>query len=463
MPIADASIADFSQDSVNYLKYFADHLVQFNTQSPVVFKEPVIIDGKVVVTEGDRFDENTIQLLLAGDTPIDYLDSISLTRPMDGKALYFGFTALRDNDKAIAGFAELHSDFSELKKCCEHLACMEGVMLQLTVLKHQLPLVYEQALFCAWLGVSLMRQLKRNSSDIFNVFMLAMIHDVGLLHVPKEFVKSRKHFTCRQLRMLQAHSAVGFYMLKRVSRIPDDVLRAVAEHHECLDGTGYPAGKVGNTISRLGQMLNFLDAVNAIYTKRLKPGERPLRDLIPMIQMNGHSRFGVLGKKLIEWLKELPEPKARAVPNVLMPFLITAVRDRNTYISACLDVIDKLAKDIGFRHGDQRVFALQNAIIHINISITQSGIINAAYMRWLDQVEAEGLAHAYREVEDVYLMMQEVIYHIGKLKTQIEFFLSTPCDSAEAFKLKKGLERLERVMMPKVHPNLEILWIANVH
>lgn len=121
-----------------------------------------------------------------------------------------------------------------------------------------------------------------------------------------------------------------------------------------------------------------------------------------------------------------------------------------------------MAKEVGFRHGDQRVFALQNIIIHINISITQSGIINAAYIRWLDQVDSEGLAHAYREVEDVFLMMQEVIYHIGKLKDQIELFLSTPCDSDEAFKLKKGLERLERLHLPKIHSNLEILWIANI-
>ena len=84
-------------------------------------------------------------------------------------------------------------------------------------------------------------------------------------------------------------------------------------------------------------------------------------------------------------------------------------------------------------------------------------------MRWLDQVEAEGLVHAYREVEDVFLMMQEVMYHIDKLKNQIEFFLSTPCESNEVYKLRKGLERLERMVQPKVHPNLEILWIANIH
>ncbi len=462
MPIIDASMPEFSRDSLNYLTYFAEHLVQFNRDSPVTFKRPIVINGKAAIKAGERFDAGAVSIVCADDTPVDYLDAIALARPLSTELILADFTALIDDDPAIAEFAGKYGDLPELKRCIAQVASMSGLMLQLTVLKQQLPAVYQQALLCAWLGATLMGLLKRGASDVLNIFIAAISHDIGLLHVPMGFVNSDRSFNYRQLRVLRAHSVVGFYVLKRVASLPDEVLRAVAEHHENLDGTGYPAGKVGNTISRLGQCLIFLDAINAIYTKRLKPGKRPLRDLIPMIQMNGHSRFGVLGKKCIEWLKVLPASPVRAVPNILMPLLIEAVRQRNTYIGGCVDVIDQLAKDVGFRHGDQRVFALQNSIIHINISITQSGIINSAYMRWLEQVETEALEHAYREVEDVFLMMQEVIYHIGKLHHQIEIFLSTPCDSDEAFKLKKGLERLERIHQPKIPPHLKVLWIANV-
>lgn len=444
----------------NLLAHFSDHLVQFHQRVGVTFQVALKDDADhILVDVGEGFDDSVRQRV--GDA--DYLDCIALNRPLTEEELFDDFHQLLSADQALADFHERYGDLVLVKTALSRMGKQTAVMLQLAVLKLQLPLVYQQALFCSWLGVALMNAMKRSSGDVYSAFFLAMVHDIGLLHVPMEYVKSRKRFQYRQLCVLHSHTVFGYNVLKRICNEPDELLRAVAEHHENLDGTGYPVGKVGNTICRFGQFLNFLDAVNAIYTKRLKPGQRPLRDLIPMIQMNGHSRFGIYGKKLIEWLKTMPEPKLRAVPNVLMPFLIQAVRDRHGYISSCVDIMGQLSNDVGFRHGDSRVFALQNTVIHINISITQSGIINSAYMRWLDQVEAEGLVHAYREVEDVFLMMQEVIYHIGRLQNQIEYFLTTPCESEEAFKLKKGLERLERVRIPKVHPNLEILWIASVH
>lgn len=446
------------------LKHFAEHLAQVNCQMPVVFTANLTAGcGEVLAAAGQVFDEPFVKILQERKDAPNYLSIIGVAKPLTADQILKDITELIEKDKALLALSERHVSFSDFSVLSHRVEELAPVMLQLTVLKIQLPMVYEQALFCAWLGVMLMQKFNRSSNDIFHIFLLALVHDVGLLHVPVEYVKSRKKFNYKQLRVLQLHTVAGFEILRMISKVPEDVLRAIAEHHENLDGTGYPLGKVGNTIGRFGQCLNFLDAINAIYNKRIKPGERPLRDLIPMIQMNGHSRFGILGKKLIEWLKEMPAPKVRAVPNVLIPFLIQAVRDRNGYIASCVDIMDQLSKDVGFRHGDQRVFALQNTIIHINISITQSGIINAAYMRWLDQVEAEGLAHAYREIEDVFLMMQEVVYHIGKLQNQIEYFLTTPCDTDEAYKLRRGLERLERVTMPRIHPNLEILWIANVH
>jgi hypothetical protein len=290
-----------------------------------------------------------------------------------------------------------------------------------------------------------------------------MTHDIGLLYLPAHVVRDQSWTFTHSFKLLQSHSALSFGALKScVVDLPDDILMSVMEHHEKLDGTGYPLGKSSKRISRYGHWLSFLDSINGIYNKRLKGSGRSMRDLIAMVQMNGHGRFGVLGKKFIECLKSLPESSARVVPNVLMPQFIQAVRDHNGYLSSCLNVIDNIAKEIGFHHDDNRMHALQSSIIHINISITQSGIINPAYIRWLDQVEAEGLVHAYREVEDVYLMMHEVIYHIVKLRQQIEIFLNTLVDVGDAYYLRKGLERLERVVIPKIHPNLEPFWIAGV-
>jgi hypothetical protein len=441
---------------------FCEHLRQIATQYPVQFAADVYgPSGLLVVPAGMTFGPGFMAVLSQADWR-DWMQSLSWPGLLTVDVLEADFRRLVLQDRALDVFAKQHGDLMDLQRLAAHFLDNPGLRVHLTLLKSQLPAVYDQALFTAWLGLVFMRHFKRNSGDPFNVFALALSHDFGMLYLPEQVVSRRQNITFAGFSVLKHHVHYGYEVLKQLTRYSDEVLIALLEHHEQLDGTGYPQGKVGGRLSRLGHLMGFLDAINALYTKRLKPGGRSLRDLIPMIQMNGHSRFGIYGKKLIEWLKDLPESTVRAVPNVLMPFLIQAVRDRNTFISASLDVLDQIAKDLGFRHGEQTVFALQNAIIHINIAITQSGIINVAYMRWLDQVETEALIHAYREVEDVFFMMQEVIYHIGKLRFQIDCYLMGDRDSSEAYKLKRGLERLERIVLPTINPALEILWIASV-
>ena len=61
----------------------------------------------------------------------------------------------------------------------------------------------------------------------------------------------------------------------------------------------------------------------------------------------------------------------------------------------------------------------------------QSGIINDAYMRWLDQVLDERLEFAYREVEEAFILMQEVVFHLDKLKHQLISFVEFDPDAGK--------------------------------
>ncbi len=453
-------IADGSKNS--NLGWLAESIVRLSQSMPVTFVDTVTLSTGVIY-EGESFNQEKVSLFRGIYFDGDLLAHLHFGHPLAATTLLKDLQTMIKADTALIAFAEKFTRWDDIANAVAYLSGVPSALKWLTLLKDQFPLVYTQALFCGWLGTTLIHDLKRSARDAYNLFFLAMMHDIGLLFLPINVIRDQTVTFTHSFKILHNHAAMSFYALKAcASELPDDILISVMEHHEKLDGTGYPLGKTSKRISRYGHWLGFLDSINGIYTKRLKGSGRSMRDLITMVQMNGHGRFGVLGKKFIERLRTLPESNVRVVPNVLMPHLIQAVRDHNSYLSSCVSVIATIAQEIGFHHDDSRMHALQNSIIHINISITQSGIINPAYMRWLDQVEAEGLIHAYREVEDVYLMMHEVIYHIEKLRQKIEIFLDSLVDAADAFYLRKGLERLERVVIPKVHPNLDPFWISGV-
>lgn len=96
------------------------------------------------------------------------------------------------------------------------------------------------------------------------------------------------------------------------------------------------------------------------------------------------------------------------------------------------------------------------------MSIAQSGIVNMAYIRWLDQIQSDKLIHAYQEVEEAYLMMQEIIYHIDKLKRQLKLYLEKNLLDNRAQTLSGGLSQLDNISLPQVDQNLAKIWMFNI-
>ena len=127
-----------------------------------------------------------------------------------------------------------------------------------------------------------------------------------------------------------------------------------------------------------------------------------------------------------------------------------------------MNISADIANAIGCQHDDPKLSSLQNAIIHITMSIAQSGIVNMAYIRWLDQIQSDKLIHAYQEVEEAYLMMQEIIYHIDKLKRQLKLYLEKNLLDNRAQTLSGGLSQLDNISLPQVDQNLAKIWMFNI-
>jgi putative nucleotidyltransferase with HDIG domain len=88
----------------------------------------------------------------------------------------------------------------------------------------------------------------------------ALLHDIGKIAVPAEILNTPKGLDEKKLALLRAHPTEGARIVEPLASWMGEWVRAVEDHHERWDGTGYPNQRAGNDISRAGRVVCVADA-----------------------------------------------------------------------------------------------------------------------------------------------------------------------------------------------------------
>jgi putative nucleotidyltransferase with HDIG domain len=99
------------------------------------------------------------------------------------------------------------------------------------------------------------------------VFIAGLLHDVGKISVPSEILSKPGKITTNEFDIIKNHSRVGYDILQKIE-FPWPVTRAILQHHERLDGSGYPEGLAGNEIILEARILSIADVVEAMSSHR---------------------------------------------------------------------------------------------------------------------------------------------------------------------------------------------------
>jgi putative nucleotidyltransferase with HDIG domain len=97
--------------------------------------------------------------------------------------------------------------------------------------------------------------------------LAALVHDLGKIQVPSEILVKPGKLNEFEWKMLQEHPTVGFEILRPVA-YPWPVAEAVLQHHERLDGSGYPQGLKGDQISAEARIIGVADIVESVSSHR---------------------------------------------------------------------------------------------------------------------------------------------------------------------------------------------------
>lgn len=110
--------------------------------------------------------------------------------------------------------------------------------------------------------------------DQTEVALAGLLHDVGELYIDANYVHPGKRLRPHEWRHMVVHPYIGQMLIRDLEKCPPSVGRAVAEHHERLNGTGYPRQLKGNEISIGGQILSVSETMAGIFVRNDRPLER---------------------------------------------------------------------------------------------------------------------------------------------------------------------------------------------
>ncbi len=110
-------------------------------------------------------------------------------------------------------------------------------------------------------------ELGLSEEEIKGVYVAAMLHDIGKLSIPAEILVKTGHLNPIEFKYIMQHSQSGYDILKMIE-FPWPVAQIVLQHHENLDGSGYPQGLTGDGILIYAKIIRVADVIEAMVSHR---------------------------------------------------------------------------------------------------------------------------------------------------------------------------------------------------
>lgn len=170
----------------------------------------------------------------------------------------------------------------------------QDALLPMAQLKNLDDYNFEHSVGVAALLIAFGRALKLPKDDIRQLAMGGLLHDIGKAHVPDAILNKPAKLTDDEFAKMKSHVNESLRLIEGVPGVGKIARQVVAEHHERIDGSGYPNRLQGKEISLYGQMAAIVDVYDAITSDKIYN-----RGMPPTQAM----------KKLLEWSKHHFDPQ----------------------------------------------------------------------------------------------------------------------------------------------------------
>jgi HD-GYP domain-containing protein (c-di-GMP phosphodiesterase class II) len=145
--------------------------------------------------------------------------------------------------------------------------------------------LFHHAVSVAALSALLAHKLHYPKGDWIQIGMAGALSDCGMAKIDPKILNKQGKLSPDEFEEIKRHPQYSFQMLKQVPVIKDDVRKGVLQHHERMDGSGYPLGKKGDQLQSYGKIIAVADVYHAMTSvRKYKNKQSPFRVLETILE-----------------------------------------------------------------------------------------------------------------------------------------------------------------------------------
>lgn len=169
-----------------------------------------------------------------------------------------------------ASTKEISSTSAELSQDISNTVLSAGVNANICIqdLRVTDEYTYQHSVDVGVLAAQLAKRLGWNRERISMAAQSGILHDIGKKHVPLEILNKPGRLTDDEFAIMKLHPVYAYKELSGIREMANEIKLGAFEHHEKINGKGYPRGLSGNQISEIAQVLAIADVYDALTSKR---------------------------------------------------------------------------------------------------------------------------------------------------------------------------------------------------
>lgn len=167
----------------------------------------------------------------------------------------------------------------------------EDILYYLVDIKNLDLNTYEHSINVALISLVVGISLNLDRDQLLNLCVGALLHDIGKAFIEKEIVTKESPLTYDEFELMKSHCEKGYYYLKDKDFLHNDSKIITLQHHERIDGLGYPKGLMRNQINKLSKIVAIADVYDTLTSEKYYAQSMCASDALEYIMSHADTIF----------------------------------------------------------------------------------------------------------------------------------------------------------------------------
>ncbi len=159
----------------------------------------------------------------------------------------------------------------------------DAVAVDISALKVSDEYTFKHSVDVATMSMIVAKRYGFDEKQVYEIGISGLLHDIGKSKIPDEVLNKAGKLTDEEFAVMKKHSVFGYHILTDKDDLSGDIRLGVLQHHEKLNGKGYPLGIEMPRISPFARIISVVDIYDALVTERPYKKAFSPRDAVEMI------------------------------------------------------------------------------------------------------------------------------------------------------------------------------------